>query len=273
MTNPIKARHGDGLDSEADPLEAPDSLDSFLSRGSCRVYKPEPLPRATLEILAAAGLASPTKSDLQQRDILFVEDPEIRAWIDALFPDMLWIADAPHFVVFLANNRRQRQIHAWRDKRFENDHLDAFFNASVDAAVAMAAFIAAAERLGLGACPISALRDHSAAVSDRLGLPDHVFAICGLTLGHPVYPPRISPRLGLAQTVHWDRFSDDGIREAVDAYDARRNGTRPFSSQREPERFGTDPNYGWSEDKARQYTTPQRADFGAFIRRKGFDLS
>lgn len=270
MTDPIKARHGDGPEAATDLLEA---LNGFLCRGSCRVYKPEALPRATLEVLAAAGLASATKSDLQQRDILFIEDPETRAWINGLFPEMPWIADAPHFIVFLANNRRQRQIHEWRGKTFENDHLDAFFNASVDAAVALAAFIAAAERLGLGACPISALRDHSDAVSDRLGLPDHVFAICGLTLGHPVYPPRISPRLGLGETVHWDRFSENGLRDAVDAYDARRNGTRPFSSQREPERFGVDPDYGWSEDKARQYAKPQRTDFGAFIRRKGFDLS
>ena len=27
--------------------------------------------------------------------------------------------------------------------------------------------------------------------------------------------------------------------------------------------------YGWSEDKARQYGVPQRADFGAFVRKKG----
>jgi len=28
----------------------------------------------------------------------------------------------------------------------------------------------------------------------------------------------------------------------------------------------------WSEDKARQYAEPQRADFGAFVRAKGFCL-
>jgi nitroreductase/FMN reductase [NAD(P)H] len=37
-------------------------------------------------------------------------------------------------------------------------------------------------------------------------------------------------------------------------------------------RFGTSPTYGWSEDKARQYADPERADFGAFVRRIGFDL-
>ena len=30
--------------------------------------------------------------------------------------------------------------------------------------------------------------------------------------------------------------------------------------------------YGWSEDKARQYSVPERADFGTYIREKGFSL-
>ena len=37
-------------------------------------------------------------------------------------------------------------------------------------------------------------------------------------------------------------------------------------------RWGEVPFYGWSEDKARQYGVPQRADFGAFVRKKGFCL-
>ena len=35
--------------------------------------------------------------------------------------------------------------------------------------------------------------------------------------------------------------------------------------QRDPVRFGEAPAYGWSEDKFRQYSEPQRVDFGAFI--------
>jgi nitroreductase/FMN reductase [NAD(P)H] len=31
--------------------------------------------------------------------------------------------------------------------------------------------------------------------------------------------------------------------------------------------------YGWSEDKARQYSVSERADFGAFVRKIGFSLN
>ena len=42
-------------------------------------------------------------------------------------------------LIFCGNNRRQRLWHGWRDKPFANDHLDAFFNASVDAGIALTA--------------------------------------------------------------------------------------------------------------------------------------
>jgi FMN reductase [NAD(P)H] len=47
---------------------------------------------------------------------------------------------------------------------------------------------------------------------------------------------------------------------------------RPYRNQRDPARFGAASFYGWSEDKARQYAVPLRADFGAFVRAKGFCL-
>jgi nitroreductase/FMN reductase [NAD(P)H] len=37
--------------------------------------------------------------------------------------------------------------------------------------------------------------------------------------------------------------------------------------------YGKPEVYGWSDDKARQYSRPERADFGAFIREKRFNLS
>jgi nitroreductase/FMN reductase [NAD(P)H] len=218
------------------------------------------------------ALASPTKSDLQQRDIVILEDPGQRRAVTSLVGDP-WLVAAPAFLVFCGNNRRQRQLHDWRGRPFANDHLDAFFNAAVDAAIALATFVAAAESVGLGCCPISVIRDHAPRVSEILALPQHVFPVAGLAVGWPARPPRLSLRLPLAATVHRDRFDETGIRDRVEAYDRRRAAVQPYARQREPRRFGEAAAYGWSEDKARQYATAQRADWGAFIRGKGFDLT
>ncbi len=166
-------------------LAGGDTLDYLAGRRSCRSYLDRPVDRALVETLAAAAFCAPTKSDLQQRDLAIVRDAGLRAEIDALFPNDPWIAAAPAFLVFCGNNRRQRQLHEWRGRAFVNDHLDAFFNAAVDAGILLATFVIAAERAGLGCCPISAVRNHAARVSDLLGLPDHVFPVAGLTLGWP----------------------------------------------------------------------------------------
>jgi nitroreductase/FMN reductase [NAD(P)H] len=247
------------------------ALRTMAGRGVVRRFKPEPLPPDVLETLAAIALSAPSKSDLQQRDILIVEDQAIRNRINELLADQDWVPGCPHLLVFLGNNRRQRQVHEWRGHAFANDHLDAFFNAAVDAAIALQAFVFAVEAAGFGCCPISVIRNHAQEVSELLGLPDHVFPVAGLGVGIPAGPAFVSARLPLELTVHRDRYADASD-AAVRAYDRRRNGIFPYRKQRNVARFGEAEEYGWSEEKARHYAFPERADFGAYVKRRGFKL-
>ena len=73
-------------------------------------------------------------------------------------------------------------------------------------------------------------------------------------------------------TTHTDRYTETDLREQVDTYDRRRHANHPYAKQRRTHLFGEADFYGWSEDKARQYAEPERADFGAYIRRQGFSL-
>jgi len=244
----------------------------MAGRGSCRAFLDQAVPKALLETLSAVALSSPTKSDLQQRDIIFVQDASTRQALADLVAGQGWVADAPMIALFCGNNRRQRLLHAWHDVAFANDHLDAFFNAAVDGAIALGAFVTAAEAVGLGCCPISAVRNEATAVSDLLGLPDHVFPVAGLAIGYPAKAAQISKRLPLCTTVHFDRYDETGIQKAVAEYDQDRAATQPYQAQRFPDTFGVSDNYGWSTDKVRQYSQPERASFGAFVRAKGFSL-
>lgn len=245
----------------------------LAARRSHRKFKPDAIDPFLVRSLCALALCSPSKSDLQQRDIIIIQDLKQRARLKELIPGNAWIEEAPAFLVFCANNRRQRQLHAWRDKPFANDHLDAFFNASLDAGIALSAFVLAAESVGLGCCAVSAIRNEAAKVSELLALPDHVFPVAGLGLGWPAEDGAISLRLPPEVTVHTDRFNDATTRESIEAYDRRRATHQPIVRQKFVEDFGEVENYGWSEDKARQYSRPERADFGDFIRAKGFDLT
>lgn len=232
---------------------------SMARRGSCRAYKTDRVDDSLIEFLAGVALAAPSKSDLQQRDILIVRDPELRRRIDGLMPDFEWLPEAPVLLLFLANNARQRRLHEMTGEPFANDHLDAFFNAGVDAAISLATFVTAAEAAGLGVCPLSVIRNHCKTVAEWCALPDHVFPVAALAVGWPASPPKVSMRLPLAETVHVDRFSDDGSVERIEAYGTRR---RVADGSDEP----------WQLQKAKMYAKLQRGDFGAYVRSIGFTL-
>jgi nitroreductase len=244
----------------------------LASRKVQRRYLEKAVDPALLRTLCALALSAPSKSDLQQADILIVNDAGKRRAIAGLLPDQPWVGKAPAFLVFLANGRRLTEIFRFRDRPFPNDHLDQFFNAAVDAGILLATFLRAADAAGLGTCPISVIRDHSARVSELLALPPRVIPVAGLCVGWPAEPGYVTPRLPLSCTVHVDCYDEGDLAQQIEDYDRRRHAIHGYRSQRDPARWGTATFYGWSEDKARQYGVPQRADFGAFVRSKGFRL-
>jgi nitroreductase/FMN reductase [NAD(P)H] len=267
----LSERFGERL--EVDPaLPGLDELSRLAARRVHRRYLAREVEPGLLRLLCACALSAPSKSDLQQGDILIIREKAKRHAIGELLPDMPWLPDAPVFLVFLANGGRLPRIAQMRGKPFPNDHLDLFFNATVDSAIVLATFLRAAEAVGLGCCPISMIRDHARVISEMLALPDKVVPIAGMCVGWSAEASGITARLPLGLTVHEERFDEGDLAVQIESYDRRRAALRPFRNQREPERFGRAEFYGWSEDKARQYASPLRADFGAFVRDKGFSL-
>ena len=247
-----------------------DALARMAGRRVHRRYDQRPVDPALLRLMCACALSAPSKSDLQQADIVVVDKTD-QAVIADLIADQPFIRTTPVFLVFLANGRRLPEISRMRGKPFPNDHLDQFFNAAVDAGIVLATFLRAADATGLGTCPISVIRDHSAKVSEMLKLPQRVIPVAGMTVGWPSEAGHISPRLSLSSTVHDGQYDEGDLAQRIDAYDQRRAAIHPYKP-RDPARWGDVAFYGWSEDKARQYGVPQRADFGAFVRTKGFKL-
>ncbi len=243
----------------------------MAARGVTRRFLERAVEPELLRLLCACALSAPTKSDLQQADIIIVKDADKRRVIADLISDQPFIRSAPSFLIFLANGRRLPAISKLRGKPFPNDHLDLFFNASVDAAIALATFVRAADAVGLGTCPISVIRDHARRITSLLDLPPRVVPLAGMCVGWPAERAHVSARLPIACTLHQDRYDEGDLAARIDAYDRRRAAIHPHKP-RDPARWGAVDFYGWSEDKARQYGVPQRADFGAYVRKQGFRL-
>lgn len=270
----IQARFGLPCDSGR-MTEENSTVSNILARRSHRAFSDAAVGDDLLDILLASAFSAPSKSDLQQACVIHVRDRAKQRRIAAATDSTRWAADAPVLLVWCGDSRRIRRLCDWRGHAFANDHLDAFMNAAVDAGICMQTFIIAAESYGLGCCPLSELRDQVQLLSDELELPQHVFPVAGLCVGWPLREGGLSMRLPMSVTVMRDHYDDSALLDEVDAYDRRREALEqtPPGQQRFVDELGVAKNYGWSENRTRQYSRPARADFGAYIRRQGFNLS
>jgi nitroreductase/FMN reductase [NAD(P)H] len=139
----------------------------------------------------------------------------------------------------------------------------------------MAQFIAAAEAIGLGTCPISYVRSHIERVTPLLALPPGVYPVSGLSVGWPVFRRPVSMRLPPSVVVHRERYDDAHQDAEIRAYDERRRVREPVAagSLKNNDVYPPREGVGWSENVARQLSVPERFGFAAYLRTRGFDLA
>jgi FMN reductase [NAD(P)H] len=267
----LKARFG----MELPGVEVPDVIAPLLDRRVVRRYTEQPVPDSLLDALLAAAQSAPAKSDLQQYSVVVMRNAahikQIADWIGT----MDWIATAPVFLVWCGDMRRGQRLCELHNMPHANNNLDTFLNTAVDCALAMAQFMAAAEAVGLGTCPISYVRSHIERVSPLLGLPSGVYPVAGLTVGWPVFRRPTSMRLPPSIVVHRERYDDSALERDTAAYDERRREREPKApgSLKNTDIYPPREGVGWSEDVARQLSVPERFGFAAYLRTKGFDLA
>ena len=256
-------------------VEVPDVIAPLLDRRVARRYTDQAVPDTLLDALLAAAQSAPAKSDLQQYSVVVMRDKprikQIADWIGT----MDWIAAAPVFLIWCGDMRRGQKLCEMHDMPHANNNLDTFLNTAVDCALAMAQFMAAADAVGLGSCPISYVRSHIERVSPLLGLPAGVYPVAGLTAGWPQFRRPVAMRLPPSIVVHRERYDDSNLPADVAGYDDRRRARDPVApgglknNDVYPPRVGV----GWSENVARQLSVPERFGFAAYLKTKGFDLA
>jgi nitroreductase len=210
-------------DTLAAPAQWNAVLDTILNHRSVRGFLPRKLPEGTLETLIAAAQSASTSSNLQFWSVVAVEETERKSRLAELAGQQQFIRDAPLLLIWLADLSRLDRIAAEHHAQVDGTHyLEEFIVGVVDAALAAQSALIAAESLGLGAVYIGAVRNLPEQIAAELGLPAHVFAVFGMSVGYPD-PSRetgIKPRLPQSVVLHREQYSTAPRGEAFDGYNA-----------------------------------------------------
>lgn len=250
------------------------TLDLIHRHGSVRHYKPDPVPRETVEAIVAAAQRTSTSSNLQAYSVVAVTDATTRARLAELCGNQAHVAEAPVFLTWCADLARLDRACELRGYTQVTDYVENFLIAAVDAAIAAQTAALAAESLGLGICYIGSLRNDTAAVIDLLELPRLVFPITGMTLGWPATEPRIRPRLGLSAMLHWECYDRTGEDAALLEYDRAMIDTGIYDGRQVsvPGKPGEMEDYGWTEHSARRASQAVRTELKAVLEQQGFGM-
>lgn len=172
-----------------------------LGHRSIRAYTDEPLDDAEIRTLLEAARQAPTWAFYQQRTIIRVTDPDLRAAIGECSGQPYVGADRGElfvFVVDLYRNWRIREDRGISGEWFST--TQAFLTGVQDTLLAAQNMVVAAESMGLGTVYLGSITRDPARLIEVLGLPRLTYPLVGLIVGHPDQNPQHKPRLPLAVT-------------------------------------------------------------------------
>ncbi|MGM1051640.1 MAG: oxygen-insensitive NADPH nitroreductase [Pseudomonadota bacterium] len=239
------------------------TIELLKSHRSIRKFIDKPVSRELLEELIRAGQGAATSSHVQAYTVIHVKSAENREKIAELAGGQSYVATCGAFLMFCADMKRPTEAAERTGARVVRGMTEQLLVASVDTALMAQNVAVAAESEGLGICYIGGARNDPQAVSDLLGLPDHVYPVFGMCLGYPAHQPDVKPRLPVEAILKEDSYSDD--REQVEAFDA----TMHVYYQ---SRKGGNKESNWSSNLTPLFDTKLRPHMREFLVKRGFEM-
>ncbi len=230
---------------------------------SIRKFSDEAVDDNTVTEIVACAQAAATSSNVQATTVIRIRDAARREQLAGLAGGQSYVASSAVFLVFCADLNRTRLACGLQDTDMVEGMTEHFMIATIDVALAAQNAVIAAESLGLGICYIGGLRNNPAAVSDLLSLPDQVYPVFGLCLGHPAQDPEVKPRLATTAVLMEEQYrDDDATRESIKAYDAQ---LRTYYRTR----TGGTKDSSWSEEMAALVGKESRPHMQGFLHDRG----
>lgn len=193
----------------------------LMAHRSVRAFSAAAVPHGALEVAVAAAQSASSSCNFQAWSVIAVTDAQRRARLAKLAGDQAFIAQAPLFLIWVADLSRLEHAAAARAQpHVALDYLESFTMAVADTSFAAQNAAAAFESFGLGIVYVGGVRNQPAEIASELGLPPRTVAIFGMCVGHPdrQQPTTIRPRLPQAAVLHHEKYAQGT--DQIPAYDA-----------------------------------------------------
>jgi len=242
-----------------------DVIKLLQAHRSIRKFSDKPIDQETVNTIIACGQAAATSSNVQGTTVIQVTDADAREQLAAFAGGQKYVATASTFLVFCADLKRSAQACALQGGEFSQGMTEHFIIATVDVALFAQNCTIAAESLGLGICYIGGLRNNPQDVSTLLKLPENVYPVFGLCLGHPEQDPEVKPRLPLDAVLMHEHYDVNALAPGIAAYDEH---IREYYRSR----TGGKKDSCWSEEMRALVGKESRPHMRGFLQSKGFTM-
>jgi nitroreductase len=163
-------------------------FDAINGRRSVRKFTGEPAGRELLEKVVQAGIDAPSGGNLQAKQYVVIDDPEMVDRIRFVSPAMAGAAAA---IVLLTEEKDTKYGTYWVQ----------------DASAAMENMLLAAVGLGLAGCWIEGhVRPNEQRLREILGVPEHLRVWSITPVGKPAVEAKRPPKPSLAEVTHYNVY-------------------------------------------------------------------
>lgn len=240
-------------------------IDLLKHHRSIRKFKTTPIAEEQEQAIIMAACHASTSNFIQAFTIIKVTDPAVRHRIATLAGPQPWVDACPLFLVFCADLARAESACGRHHKKMEKGSMEQFIIATVDVALAAQNAMIAAESLGLGGVYIGGIRNDPDTVCQLLNIPDDVYPVFGMCIGHPDEAPEKKPRLPLDIVYKKDGYHTRGEVSLMDSYD---NTCNAYYIRRDKNAR----DETWTGQIAQMMEKPLRPHMKGFLNKRGFGI-
>lgn len=236
-------------------------IELLKTHRSIRKFSPEPVSDEIIASIIEAAAWASTSNFIQAYSVIRVREPRTREQIAELAGPQPWVETSPVFLIFCADLKRAELACEYENTHMASGYTEQFIIATVDVSLAAQNVMIAAESLGLGGVFIGGIRNNPEKICELLKIPEHVYPVFGMCLGHPGEKPEQKPRMPLDMILKEETYQEDnagiaGYNETChNYYQSRSSGARDET---------------WTHQISQMVQKKSRPHMKAFLEKRGF---